>query len=100
MSDKKIEIIKDFSGQGLNFRQSQRVDQILDLNKQDQNNSAPTLGFGRKVASIPTIVLDRWLAEEGLDWRKCNSDPEMAKRLKAKLNDPEWRALRTNISKV
>lgn len=45
----------------------------------------------RRVASIPLIVAYQWLVDEG--WNAF--DPANADRLKRKLNDPDWRWLRT-----
>lgn len=45
----------------------------------------------RRVASIPPIVIQKWLIEDGLDvW-----NPDHRDRLMRKLNDPDWRYLRT-----
>jgi hypothetical protein len=45
----------------------------------------------RRAAHIPDIIAVKWLTEEGW-WLH---DPEAAPKLKQKLNDPEWRHLRT-----
>jgi hypothetical protein len=46
----------------------------------------------RRVAFIPNIVRQKWLNEEGWDAYR----PDLyGDRLVAKLNDPEWRFLRT-----
>jgi hypothetical protein len=45
----------------------------------------------RRVASIPLILVLKWLNEEG--WYAF--DPNARDRLKRKLNDPEYRWLRT-----
>lgn len=45
----------------------------------------------RRVGEIPPIVIQKWLIEEGLDvW-----NPDHAHRLMRKLNDPDWRYLRS-----
>src|SRR5256885_2004425 len=51
----------------------------------------------RRVAHVPNIVIVKWL-QEGLDI--FDPDPEMQKRYRAKLNDPDWRWLRTAPGKV
>lgn len=78
------------------FKKSQDVTDILKQNKREFNDSAhqKSMGFGRKVASVPIDVLDKWI-EEGVDYRKIMKDPEMRKKFLAKLNDPEWRAFKT-----
>ena len=45
----------------------------------------------RRVAEIPAIVMVKWLNEEG--WWAL--DPACADKLKQKMNDPDWRYLRT-----
>ena len=45
----------------------------------------------RRAASIPAVIGMKWLREEGWAWWK----PENRKRLLARLNDPDWRWLRT-----
>lgn len=70
------------------------VDGILDNNKMNYNhvngwNADRSL---HKVATIPLSIINKWLIEEGLDIY----NGEHADRLKKKLNDPEWRFLRTS----
>jgi hypothetical protein len=60
-----------------------------------------TDGYGptrewRRVASIPNIILEKWLIEEGIRYW----DPEDTHKLAAKLDDPEWSFLRTAPGKV
>jgi hypothetical protein len=45
----------------------------------------------RRVASIPMILIHKWLEEEG--WNAL--DPKYQDKLKAKLNDPDFLYLRT-----
>jgi hypothetical protein len=93
---KETKIIKDLSNESLVFKTSQEVGGLLDDNKRERN-AGQVRGdgvVGRKVASVPTAVLDSWI-DEGVDWRKVN-DPGMMKKLQAKLNDPDNRLFRTN----
>jgi hypothetical protein len=96
---KTLEIIKDMSDAQLVFKTSQECSDILESNKREFNSSGylPTFGAGRKVASVPTAILDAWI-KEGVDYRKITKDPEMKKKFFAKLNDPEWRAFKTHNS--
>lgn len=69
------------------------LNQILDVNKAKQN--ADDKGWSRtremrRVASIPFAVLDIWRGE-GIRWWDQNHAPAV----KAKLNDPQFRHLRT-----
>ena len=69
---------------------------ILDLNKQLYNNG--TNGYASKarewkhVANIPAILLMKWLAEEGIDYRDENDWPA----IRRKLNSNEYLYLRTS----
>jgi len=71
----------------------QDTDDILEHNKaqathNDGYNPDRTM---RRVASIPMVLIHHWLVTEG--WNAL--DPACADKLKQKLNDPEYRYLRT-----
>lgn len=79
----------------------QDVEAILEANKQDAVNNRPIKeqarkagGWGAHAARIPLQLVHKWLVEEGLD--VYSNDPDQKRRLKQKLNDPEWRHLRTS----
>lgn len=75
------------------IRTAQDVAPILDHNKALANEGdgySPDREL-RRVAFIPDIVALKWLNEEGW-W--CH-DPDNEHRLFRKLNDPDWRHLRT-----
>jgi hypothetical protein len=66
----------------------------IELNKILYNDG--TDGYGetrewRRVASIPNIILEKWLREDGIRYW----DSEDTAKLAAKLDDPEWLYLRT-----
>jgi hypothetical protein len=92
--DRKLNIIKDFTDQRLVFHSSMDVQPIIDANRIDRNAGPQDLSFGRKIASVPTVVLDAWKAE-GIDYTKIKKDPEMRKRFYAKLNSREFSAFKT-----
>jgi hypothetical protein len=73
---------------------TQDVQPLLDRNKRFQNSGldgmSPTRDW-KQVASIPNIILEKWLKEEGLRYW----DEEHKHRLLKKLDDPEWAYLRT-----
>lgn len=75
----------------------QDVAPILEHNKMlrsmDQNSD-----WGRHVASIPNIIMTRWLNEE---WERGNTTirlfgREMDELVERKLKDPEWAYLRVD----
>jgi hypothetical protein len=58
--------------------------------------------WGRHVASIPNVILTRWLNEE---YERGNVTirlfgPEMDALVDRKLKDPEWAFLRTDSAQV
>lgn len=48
-------------------------------------------GDVRLEASIPNVILMKWLAEDGIEWWT----PEGQERIVRKVNDAEWRYLKT-----
>jgi hypothetical protein len=74
------------------------VTPVIEHNKALANHNdgwAPSREL-RRVASIPFALVHKWLVEEG--WNAL--DPACAERLRAKLNDPDWRHLRTAPGRV
>lgn len=65
---------------------------VLDGNKQLQSGSGRDYWKGdvRKEASIPNVILMKWLVEDGIQYWT----PEGQSRIVKKLNDPEWRYLK------
>jgi hypothetical protein len=49
-------------------------------------------------ARIPIIFAQKWFNEEGIDI--FSPDPEMQKRVDRKLNDPEFRWMRTSTARL
>lgn len=84
---------------GLVITSVQDVAPILERNKALQNHNdgyTPSREL-RRVAFIPNIIRQKWLIEEGWDAYR----PDLyGDRLVAKLNDPEWRYLRTAPGRV
>lgn len=71
----------------------QDVASIVEANKAAYNhNDGYTRDRSmRRVAFLPEIIRQKWLNEEGWD----AYDPDCAHKLMRKLNDPDWRYLRT-----
>jgi len=92
--DKPLHIIKDEVGKQLVFHKSTDLAPILEANRQDRNAGPQDLSFGRKIASVPTDVLDKWI-QEGVDYRKIAKDPAMRKKFYDKLNSREFCAFKT-----
>lgn len=76
---------------------SQDTEAMLDRNKAmaTHNDGYTQDRTMRRAASIPMIVALKWLNEEGWWFMDAAKDPDVAKKLKAKLNSSDWRYLRT-----
>lgn len=87
----------DPNGTTINVERVQDVEDILERNKrlrtEDQHGD-----WGRHIASIPNVILERWLNEETargnqtIRWGSKEFDELVAK----KLRDPDWAYLRTD----
>tara|TARA_Y100000593_G_C4244020_1_gene303689 strand:- start:757 stop:1077 length:321 start_codon:yes stop_codon:yes gene_type:complete len=72
----------------------QDVSKILDYNKHIQNENQSEYRRNRDmwhIASIPQVVILKWLHEDGIDVFNDDHLDDVVK----KLNDPEWAHLRT-----
>lgn len=78
---------------GFTIQSRQDVEPILDHNKALQNTPQKS-DWGRHIASIPLIIIDKWSKEDGVNVLAMGKD-EAAKYLKRKLADPDWRWLKT-----
>jgi hypothetical protein len=81
------------------YRQSQVVDDHLELNKK-QYNAAPQFGGVEKsgmrhMARIPNAIVTQWM-KEGVNIFDKNHEKEVHRRL----NSPEWRWLRTHPGRM
>lgn len=80
------------------IRYSQDVEPIIDGNIAFQNSHD---GYSKSrdlqyVANIPLVVVNKWLVEEGIDIFNKNH----AEAVRRKLNDPEYRHLRTGMGRL
>ena len=92
--DKPLHVLKDEADKKLIFHKSTDLAPILEANRQDRNSGPQDLSFGRKIASVPTDVLDLWI-REGVDYRLIGRDPAMRKKFYEKLNSAEWCGFKT-----
>ncbi len=78
-------------------RRIQDCEPIVENNKQLQSlNSGYTADRSMKrIASIPLVVAEKWIVEDGVNWMALPKHEKM-KYLRRKLNDPQWRYLRTS----
>ena len=73
------------------------VEGVLEHNKKLRSITQRS-DWGRHVASIPPVICVKWLNEE---WQRGNTQlrflsPEWDLLVRDKLNDPEWKYLRTD----
>ncbi|MGX1362582.1 hypothetical protein [Bradyrhizobium elkanii] len=99
MLDTRIHI--DSNGQDVAVEMVQDVEPILEHNKM-LRSLAQKSDWGRHVASIPNVIMTRWLNEE---LERGNTTikmfgPEMDALVDRKLKDPEWAYLRTDSAQV
>lgn len=99
MSEVKTKLHYTAHEDTLIVERTQDVQAILDDNKR-QFNDTPEFGkFGgdmTKVASIPLVVLEKWQKEEGLNYLNKEDWP----KIMAKLNDGDYKLLRTYNGKI
>lgn len=87
----------DSNGKDLAIEHIQDIEPILERNKQLRDIEQRS-DWGRHVASIPNVIMTRWLNEE-LDRGNTTIKmfgPEMDALVEKKLQDPEWKWLRTD----
>lgn len=71
---------------------TQDVEPIIEANKAGRN--ADRGEYGRKVASVPNVILTQWLyAEEARGNPIRPFSPEFYAMVRAKLADPDWKYL-------
>ena len=91
----------DSDGKTLTIEHVQDVEDIIERNKALQNE-AQRSDWGRHIASIPNVILVRWMNEE---WERGNRVMPFTKQfdeevIARKLKDPEWAYLRTDSPAV
>lgn len=99
MSEVQTRFHLDSDGRGLAVERIQDVEPILERNKQLRTMEQRG-DWGRHVASIPCVILEKWLNDEyhrgniGLRMFTKEFDELVARKLK----DPEWAYLRTDMA--
>ena len=84
----------------------QDVSEILKQNKTEANDGWQDRidtrrdTWGRKVATIPIILLEQWAKEWGVPYHHLLTDPDLKAKVMLRLNDPEFVHLRTHNSRI
>ena len=84
----------DADGDALTIEHVQDVEPILERNKA-LRGVAQTSDWGRHIATIPNVVIVKWMNEEGADVLRMSSE-EFGVFIRKKLYDPDWRHLRVD----
>lgn len=85
------------SDDSLTLHWSADVEANIDANRREYNeNMNAKYGDMRRVASIPCVIIDKWCADDGINYLA----PEHKDALRRKLNDPDNRFLRTMPGKL
>ena len=88
----------------IEYRHHQNCDDIMIINKalRNQDNFSGTLWpKGQdwvRVAQIPLGLLEKWMAEDDIDFYRWNDDDKA--RIMRRLNDPDWSGLRTAKGRI
>ena len=94
-----VQTIYHPDGRALTIQRVQDVEPILERNKQLRTMEQRS-DWGRHVASVPNVVLEKWLNEE---WARGNihmqfGSDEYYEMVERKLQDPEFREFRVDAS--
>ena len=81
----------------LTIKREQDVEPYLERNKKAYNENAGFKDELTEVAFIPNIIVEQWFRE---GFNIFDPSPEARKKLKEKLNDPQYRYLRTRPGKI
>jgi len=84
----------DASERKFTFNRVQDVEPILERNKALQSGTGDT-DLGRHIATIPNVVIEKWLHEDGVSYQEMMSKDGFERLVKRKLRDPDWAHLRT-----
>ena len=77
----------------------QDIETILDRNKYLQNEAQTWAGDWHHIGSIPNVVIEKWMNDEGVNILKMPAD-EWGQFIKRKLRDPENMWLRTTNRRI
>jgi hypothetical protein len=94
-----VQTLYHADGKSFTIERVQDVEPILEHNKTLRTLEQRS-DWGRHVASVPNVVLEKWLTEE---WERGNihmqfGTEEFYGMVERKLQDPEYRAFRTDAS--
>lgn len=94
MSEVIARIHLDSDGDRFTLEHVQDVETILERNAALRRERQQS-DWGRHIASIPNVILLRWMTEDGVNLLGMPSE-EWGRYIKKKLDDPDWRFLRVD----
>jgi hypothetical protein len=94
MSDVQTRFHLDGDGDHFTLEHVQDVAPILERNARLRAEPQRS-DWGRHIASIPNVVLVRWMNEDGVNPLGMSSE-EWGHYIRRKLDDPDWRQLRVD----
>lgn len=92
-SDIVTKVYRDSNGTII-FNRVQDCEDIIENNKRLANDPIKK-DWGRHIASIPAVILERWIREDGVNYLALPKK-EFDRLIRRKIRDPEWRFLRTS----
>jgi hypothetical protein len=84
----------------LTVRRVQDVESIIERNKFLQGEGQTWAGAFRHIGTIPNVILEKWMNEEGAPNILAMGTEEFGQFIKRKLNDPDWRFLKATSGRV
>ncbi len=99
MSDVETRVHIDRAERKFTWERVQDVETIFDRNKYLQNEAQTWAGDWHHIGSIPNVILEKWMNEEGVYILKMPAE-EWGQFIKKKLRDPDNMWLRTTNRKI
>ena len=99
VSPGKHQVFHEEPDETFTIETTQDAQEIVDSNRRKFNDYGDKLSVGKRgdwhqVASIPSTVMDQWIKETN---GAILNDPKV---LAAKLNDPNWKLLKTSPTNI
>ena len=77
------------------FERVQDVEDIIEWNKAFQTVDQGRAETFHMIGQIPNILIEKWLIEDGIEYRELMSGDGLERIIKKKLRDPDYAWLRT-----
>ena len=84
----------------LTVKRTQDVQDIIDWNKYLQGESQKFAGTFRHIGTIPNVIIEKWMNEEGAPNILAMGNDEFGHFVRKKLRDPDNAAFRTTNLRI